>query len=123
MERAVKADSIELLDALSHEDFLAHLQGAGIFLHPAYYEPFGLSVLEAANSHCCLVLADIPSLRELWDGAAVFVDPSDCDKWVVEVNRLCRDPGLRERYGDAGKFTGCRLFRRENRGGVPDHLS
>jgi glycogen synthase len=96
---AVKADSIELLGALGHEDFLAHLQGAGIFLHPAYYEPFGLSVLEAANSQCCLVLADIPSLRELWDGSAVFVDPRACDKWVVEVNRLCRDSGLRERYG------------------------
>jgi glycogen synthase len=96
---AVKADSIELLGALGHEEFLAQLQGAGIFLHPAYYEPFGLSVLEAANSHCCLVLADIPSLRELWDGSAVFVDPRACDKWVVEVNRLCRDSGLRERYG------------------------
>jgi glycosyltransferase involved in cell wall biosynthesis len=34
-------------------------------------------VLEAALSRCALVLADIPSLRELWDGAAIFVTPED----------------------------------------------
>ena len=34
---------------------------------PARYEPFGLSILEAALSGCALVLGDLPSLRELWD--------------------------------------------------------
>lgn len=33
----------------------------------------GLSVLEAAQAGCALVLGDIDSLRELWDGAATFV--------------------------------------------------
>ena len=39
---------------------------AGIYALPALYEPFGLSVLEAALSGCALVLGDIPSLREIW---------------------------------------------------------
>lgn len=50
---------------------------AAIYAHPARYEPFGLSVLEAALSGCALVLGDIPSLRENWDGAALFVAPDD----------------------------------------------
>ena len=50
---------------------------AAIYVHPARYEPFGLSILEAALSGCALVLGDIPSLRELWDGAAQFVPPDE----------------------------------------------
>jgi glycogen(starch) synthase len=44
---------------------------------PARYEPFGLSVLEAALSGCALVLGDIASLREVWGGAACYVRPGD----------------------------------------------
>lgn len=50
---------------------------AAIYALPARYEPFGLSVLEAAASGCALVLGDIPSLREIWEGAALFVPPDD----------------------------------------------
>jgi glycogen(starch) synthase len=50
---------------------------SAIYLFPALYEPFGLSVLEAALSGCALVLGDIPSLREIWRDAAVFVPPRD----------------------------------------------
>jgi glycosyltransferase involved in cell wall biosynthesis len=49
---------------------------ASIYVLPARYEPFGLSVLEAAFAGCALVLGDLPSLRENWEDAAVFV-PSD----------------------------------------------
>jgi glycogen(starch) synthase len=68
---------VQLMGAVNQAE-LARLYGAApIYAHPARYEPFGLSVLEAALSGCALVLGDIPSLRELWNGAAVFVDPSD----------------------------------------------
>ncbi|MEO7192325.1 MAG: glycosyltransferase family 4 protein [Vicinamibacterales bacterium] len=63
---------------------------AGIYVLPARYEPFGLSILEAALSGCALVLGDIDSLRELWDGVALFVDPDDevglgeAIRWLIE---------------------------------------
>ena len=41
---------------------------ASIYALPARYEPFGLSILEAALSGAALVLGDIPSLREVWGG-------------------------------------------------------
>ena len=50
---------------------------AAIYALPARYEPFRLEVLEAAAPGCALVLGDIASLRELWDGAALFVAPDD----------------------------------------------
>lgn len=67
------------LGALSHSAVWARLQHASIFASPALYEPFGLTVLEAAAAGCALVLSDIPSFRELWSDAAVFVDPADSE--------------------------------------------
>src|SRR5262245_31551911 len=64
---------------------------ASIYAHPARYEPFGLSVLEAALAGCALVLGDIPSLRELWDDAAVFVPPDDRPEIARAIRALCQD--------------------------------
>jgi glycosyltransferase involved in cell wall biosynthesis len=74
---AKPAHGIELLGELPHVELAARMRGAAIFVSPARYEPFGLSVLEAAAAGCALVLSDIPSFRELWDGAALFVAPDD----------------------------------------------
>ncbi|HET8648516.1 MAG TPA: glycosyltransferase family 4 protein [Gemmatimonadales bacterium] len=60
------------------EPRLAHwLARASIYALPARYEPFGLGPLEAALAGCALVLGDIPSLREVWADAAIFVSPND----------------------------------------------
>jgi glycosyltransferase involved in cell wall biosynthesis len=56
------------------------------FVSPAGYEPFGLAVLEAAQRGAPLILADQPTFRELWDGAAWFVPPGD-DAAVAEAAR------------------------------------
>ncbi len=48
-----------------------------IFVSTSLYEPFGLAVLEAAQAGCPLVLSDIATFRELWDGAAIFFPPGD----------------------------------------------
>ncbi len=70
-------EGVELLGRIE-EDELARWYGeASIYCLPARYEPFGLSVLEAALAGCALVLGDLPSLRETWDGAAAFVPPED----------------------------------------------
>jgi glycosyltransferase involved in cell wall biosynthesis len=93
-------DRLQLLGTVPHHQVEEQLRRASIFAHPALYEPFGLAVLEAARSRCCLVLSNIPSLRELWDGAAVFLDPRDADLWEFEINELCRDFARRRRLAD-----------------------
>ena len=74
--------SATLAQALAHKP---------IFAAPSYYEPFGLAVLEAAQAGCALVLADIPTFRELWDGAAVFADPRDPAAWLPAIARARRE--------------------------------
>jgi glycosyltransferase involved in cell wall biosynthesis len=65
------------LGRLPAEEMKTWFARASVYALPALYEPFGLSVLEAALSGCALVLGDIPSLREVWQDAAVFVDGRD----------------------------------------------
>jgi glycogen synthase len=84
------------LGALSAGEIEAWLECAAIFVHPARYEPFGLAVLEAALHGCALVLSDLPTLRELWDGAALFADPHDPIALRRRLQFLIDQPGLRE---------------------------
>ena len=63
-----------------------------IFASAALYEPFGLSVLEAAQAGCALVLSDIPTHRELWDGAAIFVSARDDAAFAAAIQGLLDGP-------------------------------
>jgi glycogen synthase len=84
---------------LSAEDLRPWFARAAVYALPALYEPFGLSVLEAALSGCALVLGDIPSLREIWGDAAVFVPPSDHEALALCVNSLIAKRALRDELG------------------------
>lgn len=86
-----------LLGNLAPTELATWLGRASIYALPARYEPFGLSVLEAALAGCALVLGDIASLRELWDGCALFVAPQDDDALTEALLRLIGDPILRRR--------------------------
>jgi glycogen(starch) synthase len=68
---------------------------AAVYASPARYEPFGLSVLEAGLSGCALVLGDIPSLREIWQDAAVFVSPEEPGAWTGALRALAVDSRAR----------------------------
>lgn len=100
--RAV-ATSVQLLGSLSRQDMAKQMSAAEIFLHPSLYEPFGLAVLEAAHASCALLLADIESLRELWDDAAIFLNPRDPEQWIAEIARLGRDRCETRRLGERAR--------------------
>jgi glycogen synthase len=95
-EDSVCASRLNLLGHLPAGSLAAWLRRTSIYAFPARYEPFGLSVLEAALAGCALVLGDLPTLRELWDGAAVFVSPDQPDTLHVAIQGLINDPGLRQ---------------------------
>lgn len=84
---------VHYLGFLSKAEMANWLQRSSIYVAPAYYEPFGLGILEAARAGCALVLGDIPSLREVWADAAEYVAPSDPDGLHGTVSRLARNPG------------------------------
>jgi glycosyltransferase involved in cell wall biosynthesis len=99
----VDAQHSKSLGRLSDQDVARHLSQRPIFVSAARYEPFGLAVLEAAQAGCALVLSDIPTFRELWEGAALFVDPNG-EKAIAEaIERLVQDADARDVLGRAAK--------------------
>ena len=90
---------IERLGALDDRVLALHLAGRPVFVSAARYEPFGLAVLEAAQAGCALVLSDIATFREIWDGAASFVRPDDATGYVGTIEALFADAGARATWG------------------------
>jgi glycogen(starch) synthase len=94
-EPQISAGRCRRLGHLSRRALALQLGAASIYALPARYEPFGLSVLEAAVSGCALVLGRIPSLLENWSDAALFVDPEDPDELRHTLAQLIAQPLLR----------------------------
>lgn len=88
-------DNVRPMGRLAEHTLGAWLGSTGIYALPALYEPFGLSVLEAALARCPLVLGDIPTLRENWEGAALFVAPTDEHAWHAALQQLIADGRMR----------------------------
>ncbi|WP_376099685.1 glycosyltransferase [Roseomonas sp. CCTCC AB2023176] len=88
----VRAAHAHLLGPQDEAGIAAYLAHRPVFVSLAVYEPFGLSVLEAAQNGCPLVLSDIPTFRELWDGAATFVPAHDDAAASRAVAALSADP-------------------------------
>jgi glycosyltransferase involved in cell wall biosynthesis len=90
--RRVPTRHVDSLGPLGANELAWWMSHSAIFAHPARYEPFVLAPLEAARSGCALVLGDIPSLREVWGDAAVYVDPDDHDALAATLRELIADP-------------------------------
>ncbi len=84
-------NALRSLGKLSSAALAGWLGRASIYALPARYEPFGLSILEAGLSGCALVVGDIPSLREIWGDAALFVKPNDPLQLKQMLQRLILD--------------------------------
>jgi glycogen synthase len=91
------AQHVTLLGELASDVLAQRLAHAAIYAHPARYEPFGLSVLEAALCGCALVLGDIPSLREVWGESALYVPPEDHKRLREALLALISNAALRRR--------------------------
>ncbi len=98
--------SAHQLGRLSGAQVATWMSRAAIYALPARYEPFGLSVLEAALSGCALVLGDIPSLRENWSGVARFVHPDRPEELRRALDDLIDAPTERKVAAAAARARG-----------------
>ena len=94
-EVAGTSDRLQALGPLDPQALAGELGRASVYVLPAFYEPFGLSALEAARAGCALVLGDIPSLREVWQEAATYVAPDKPQELVQALTNLAGDVELR----------------------------
>lgn len=84
-------------------DLAALLAGAAALVHPALYEGFGLTPLEAMNAGVPVIAARSPGLAETCGEAVVYVDPYDAGGLAGELGRVATDAALRERLAALGR--------------------
>lgn len=89
------APGVEWLGILSPHELRELLGRARVYVATSRYEPFGLAPLEAALAGCALVMSDIPTFRELWDGCARFYAPGDADALAATLRHLLANPADR----------------------------
>lgn len=89
--------NLRLTGHLGEDELRRWLSAAPLYVSVARYEPFGLGVLEAAQAGCALVLSDIPSFREVWSGACLFVDSDDDRALARAISETLEDKPLLRR--------------------------
>jgi glycogen synthase len=77
------------------------LSRAAIYIATSKYEPFGLAPLEAALSRCAIVANDIPSLREVWEDAALYFRKDDASSLGEALALLHGHRELRLAYANS----------------------
>lgn len=99
----VSCEPVTCLGRLSTPALADWMGRASIYALPARYEPFGLTPLEAGLSGCALVLGDLPTLREVWRDAALYVPPNDTEALGATLTRLIEDDDLRRHYASRAR--------------------
>lgn len=116
IERTRCPENVAALGPVTSDVVARWMKEAAIYALPARYEPFGLSVLEAALSGCALVLGDIPSLREIWGETARYVTPDDPHALRATLRELMEDRGLRNEYARRARIRASRYSLERMRG-------
>ncbi|HET6693081.1 MAG TPA: glycosyltransferase [Pedococcus sp.] len=95
------ADRVRLLGGIAHEDMPRHYRWADVVLSTPWYEPFGITPLEAAAGGRPLVGHAVGGLLDsVIDGqTGRLVEPGDPSELAGVVRELLADPATRARMG------------------------
>lgn len=89
--RAELGERLRVLGEVPESDLRCLYAGASVFAFPSLHEGFGLPVLEAMAQGTPVACSDLPVLREVTAGAAVFVEAQDVDAWAEALSSLAQD--------------------------------
>lgn len=96
VEKLGLQDRVHFLGRVAPEDLLGLYNAARLLVHPAFYEGFGLTPLEAMACGTPVVVSNTSSLPEVVGDAALLVEPTDVDGMTVAIWRLLSDDALCE---------------------------
>mgnify|MGYP001583400606 FL=1 len=83
-----KIENIIFYNEITDEELAYLYQHAMALIHPSLMEGFGLTVVEAMANGCLVACADIPSLREITGGHALFFDPNSTEDMKKKMEQI-----------------------------------
>ena len=84
-----KPENIIYLGFVSDEEMKSLMKGCKAFIHPALYEGFGITPMEALSTGAELIISDAACLPEIYGKSAHYIDPYNTD---VDLDRLLEEP-------------------------------
>jgi glycosyltransferase involved in cell wall biosynthesis len=94
--------NVHFLGWVDDETLPALYRGARAHVLSTAEETFGRTVLEAMACGCPCVLQDLPVLREVTDGSALFVDFTDQTAAGAALTKICSDDALARSLREKG---------------------
>jgi glycosyltransferase involved in cell wall biosynthesis len=89
-------DRVVFTGYASDEEVAGLYRGALALVFPSLWEGFGLPPLEAMASGCPVITSNVASLPEVCGDAVEYVDPTSIDDIRRAMERVIREPSLRE---------------------------
>jgi phosphoheptose isomerase len=105
-------DRVTFLGRRSRAELPTYYSAADVFVTTPWYEPFGITAVEAMACGTPVVGADVGGIRfsVLDDETGFLVPPRDPDAVADRVARIVADPDLHERLSQAAVARAGRLF-------------
>jgi L-malate glycosyltransferase len=118
------AEHAEVVGEIAHVDVPAFLQGLDIFAMPSTAEGFGVSAVEASAMALPAVASEIHGIPDVvLDGqTGILVPPRDVPTLADAIERLARNPAMREGMGRAGRAYVEREYRWQDNAALMEHL-
>ena len=98
----VLPESVKHVGYVSDGELRALYEHAAGFVHPAYYEGFGIPPLEAMTLGCPVLCSHAASLPEVCGDAALYFDPFDEDDISAKIQTFMQDRALQTRLCTLG---------------------
>jgi glycosyltransferase involved in cell wall biosynthesis len=95
-------ESVQITGWIPREQLFDLYARADAFVYPSTFEGFGLPVLEALAAGIPAACSDIPPLREIAGGAAIYFDPFDDVALAMSLVRITSDEPLRRQLSTEG---------------------
>jgi len=98
-------ETVDRLDLKQHVAFLGHVysndlvylyNAARLFVHPAFYEGFGLPPLEAMSCGVPVIVSNTSAFPEVVGDAGIMVNPQDIDGLTVAMWRALTEEEIRQ---------------------------
>ncbi|MFN8381926.1 MAG: glycosyltransferase family 1 protein [Anaerolineales bacterium] len=86
----------------SDEELPVLYSGATAVIAPTFYEGFGLTVLEAMACGTPVIASDIPVFQELFEKAALFINPFASKEIANAMQKIIEDKSLAMKLRDQG---------------------
>lgn len=95
---------IKIKEFVPDVDIIKLYAGAELLVHPALYEGFGMTPLEAMTVSTPTIVGNNSSLPEVMGNASLYVDAMDEVDISAKIKKLLEDKTLRKKIVDAGNI-------------------